>query len=266
MTLVEPRTRQLAPSPGRLPALRIALVGRADLVDFVSAELDQTRLVTLIGPGGVGKTSVALAVGHRDVGRWSEPAVFVDLAVARTGVDVLRATADALGVDGDVSRSSNELGAHLSDRSLLIVFDNCEHVIDPAAELVDAVLGLDGSCHVLATSREPLGLVDEHLVPVEPLGIHAAAELFVERARRLEPRAPWDPSDHQVVELCARFDGLPLAIELAAGQVRRWSLPELCRRLDDPTHHLAARPQPSPTPAPHDERRHRLELCAARRT
>ena len=107
MTLVEPRAQRLAFSPGRLPALRTELVARADLVDLVSAELDQTRLVTLVGPGGVGKTSVALAVGHRDVGRRSEPAVFVDLAVARTGADVLRATADALGVDGDASRSSS---------------------------------------------------------------------------------------------------------------------------------------------------------------
>ena len=89
VTPVENRTRGLAFSPGRLPALRTELVGRADLVDVVSAKLQQTRLTTLIGPGGVGKTSVALAVGHRDLARWSEPAVFVDLAVARTGVDVL---------------------------------------------------------------------------------------------------------------------------------------------------------------------------------
>ena len=168
--------------------------------------------------------------------------MFVDLAVARTGVDVLRATADALGVDGDVSRSSRGLGTHLSDRSLLIMFDNCEQVIDPAAELIDAVLGVGGPSHVLATSREPLGLVDEQLVPVEPLGVAAAAELFVERARRLEPRLPWDPADHQVIELCGRLDGLPLAVELVAGQVRQWSLRELRRRLDDPTHEVSARP------------------------
>jgi predicted ATPase/DNA-binding CsgD family transcriptional regulator len=240
-TLVEHRTRRGVRSPGRLPVLRTELVGRADLVDAVAAQLPQTRLVTLVGPGGVGKTSVAVAAGHRDVGRWSEQPVFVDLTVARTGVDVLRAAADALGVDGDASRSSDELGAHVADRSLLIVLDNCEHVIDPAAELCEAVLSRSGPCHLLATSREPLGLVDEHLVPVDPLAVPAAAALFVERARRLEPRTPWDPSDPQIVELCRRLDGLPLAVELAAGQVRRWSLSELHRRLDDLTQHPTAR-------------------------
>ena len=147
--------------------------------------------------------------------------------------DVLRALADALGVEGDAARSTAELGAHLADRSMLIVMDNCEHVIDAAAGLVDVALAGGGTWRILATSREPLGLRDEHLVPVEPLGA-AAAELFVERARRLEPRVAWDASDAQIVDLCARLDGLPLAVELAAGQVRRWSLEELSRQLGDP--------------------------------
>jgi predicted ATPase len=150
---------------------------------------------------------------------------------ARTAGDVLRTTADALGVEGDASRSGAELGACLAGRATLVVLDNCEHVVDAAAELVDVALGYGGSWRVLATSREPLGVGDEHLLPVEPLGA-LAAELFVERARRLEPRVPWDATDTRVIELCSRLDGLPLAVELAAGQVRRWSLPELSRRLD----------------------------------
>jgi predicted ATPase/DNA-binding CsgD family transcriptional regulator len=228
-------------SKGRLPALRAELVGRADLVALVSTRLQQSRLTTLIGPGGVGKTSVALAVGHHDVDRWPEGAVFVDLVPARTAGDVIRALAAALGVEGDASRSNAELGGYLADRSMLIVLDNCEHVIDAAADLVDVALASGGTWRVLATSREPLGLREEHLVPVEPLGA-AAAELFVERARRLEPRVAWDASDTQIVELCARLDGLPLAIELAAGQVRRWSLTELSRRLGDPANRLPAQP------------------------
>jgi predicted ATPase/DNA-binding CsgD family transcriptional regulator len=226
---------------GRLPVLRTELVGRDDLVDVVSAQLRQVRLVTLIGPGGVGKTSVAVAVGHRDSEHSAEAAVFVDLVPARSADDVLRTMADAFGVEGDASRSSAELGAHLADRSMLIVLDNCEHVIDAVAELIDVALASGGTWRVLATSREPLGLGDEHLVPVEPLGA-AAAELFVERARRLEPRLPWDASDERIIELCGRLDGLPLAIELAAGQVRRWSLADLRRRLDDPAFLLPARP------------------------
>jgi predicted ATPase/DNA-binding CsgD family transcriptional regulator len=239
----EARESDVRVAPGRLPALRTELVGRDHLVDAVSAQLRRTPLVTLIGPGGVGKTSVALAVAHRDGARWAEPAAFVDLAAAPTAADVLRTAADALGVDGDASRSSGDLATHLADRSVLIVLDNCEHVIDAAAELVDCALTRGGPWGVLVTSREPLGLVDEHLVPVDALDLVAAAELFVERARRLEPRAAWDPSDDRIVQLCARLDGLPLAIELAAGQVRRWSLPELSRRLDDPSHPLPARDQ-----------------------
>lgn len=228
-------------SNARLPALRADLVGRAELVAVVSARLQQARLTTLIGPGGVGKTSVALAVAHHDVNRWPEGALFVDLVPARTAGDVLRALADALGVEGDASRSNADLGAYLADRSMLIVMDNCEHVIVAVAELVDVALACGGTWRILATSREPLGLRDEHLIPVETLGA-AAAELFVERARRLEPRVAWDPSDTQILNLCARLDGLPLAVELAAGQVRRWSLTELTRMVGDPANRLPARP------------------------
>jgi predicted ATPase len=122
----------------------------------------------------------------------------------------------------------------------LIVLDNCEHVIGAAADLVDAALASPGAWRLLATSREPLGLVGEHVVPVEPLG-EMAAQLFAERAARLEPRIAWDADDPRIVALCARLDGLPLAVELAAGQVRRWSLDEIVRRLHGPEQQLPAR-------------------------
>jgi predicted ATPase/DNA-binding CsgD family transcriptional regulator len=237
----EPREATANRPARHLPALRGDLVGRADLLTELSMQIRQARLTTLIGPGGVGKTSVALAAAHREVERWPDGAVFVDLVPARTGGDVLGALANALGVEGDPARSDTELGAYLADRSMLIVVDNCEHVIDATAELLDVALARGETWRVLATSREPLGLRDENLLPVEPLGA-AAPELFVARARRLEPRIAWDPSDAQIVDLCARLDGLPLAVELAAGQVRRWSLTELSRMLDEPANRLPARP------------------------
>lgn len=232
----------VAPAGERsLPALRTELVGRGDDVAAVSAQVERVRLTTLVGPGGVGKTSVALAVAHEQGDRWPDGVAFVDLVPARTPGDVLRTITDAMGVDGEASRSSHDLGRHLATRTALIVLDNCEHVVGHVAELLHVALGQGGSSHVLATSREPLGLGEEHLVPIEPLG-DAAAELFVERARRSDPRTDWDPSDERIVDLCARLDGLPLALELAAGQLRRWSLDELRRRLADPDAALPDRP------------------------
>ena len=223
---------------GRLPLLRTGLVGRDDLIETVSAQLSAT---------GSSHWSVraASARRRRAGGRprrrrtRAEGVAFVDLVPARTADDVLATMADALGIEGAAARTAIELGAHLADRSLLIVLDNCEHVVDPVAELVDAALSYGGTWRIVATSREPLGLRDEHVVPVEPLG-PAAADLFVERARKLEPRVTWDPADELIVDLCARLDGLPLAVELAAGQVRRWSLAELSRRIVDPAQRLPA--------------------------
>ena len=220
-----------APASGRpLPALRSALIGREADIAAITKRARADRLTTLVGPGGVGKTSIALAVAHALDGLWPDGVVFVDLVPAHGSGDVLQAVADALGIEGAASGSSTELGRHLADRSALIVLDNCEHVVDAVARFVHVAFGHGGAWHVLATSREPLGLTGEHLVPVEPLG-EAAIELFVERARQSEPRAVWDVSDPRIADLCDRLDGLPLAVELAAGQLRRWSLDELGHRL-----------------------------------
>jgi predicted ATPase/DNA-binding CsgD family transcriptional regulator len=241
-------------APRPLPSLRTELIGRGAELAAVSAAVAQSRLTTLVGPGGVGKTSVALAVAHAVTSDWPEGAVFVDLVPARSATDVLTAVALALGVEGEATRSAPELGRHLAERPVLIVLDNCEHVVDAVAGLAERTLAQGDACHVLTTSREPIGLAAEQLIPLEPLG-PAAAELFVERARRAEPRVSWDPGDERIVELCARLDGLPLAVELAAGQMRRWSLADVSRRLGQPTARQA------PGPARGDPRHHTMEAA-----
>ena len=139
--------------------------------------------------------------------------------------------ADATGVEGDVSRSVDDLAEHLANRQVLLLLDNCEHVLEQAATLVDRMLERGQAARILATSREPLHLAGEHVWPLGPLG-PAGPALFVERAQAAEPRVRWDASDPRVIDLCRRLDNVPLALELAAGQLRRFDLDELARRFD----------------------------------
>ena len=193
--------------------------------------------------------------------------MFVDLAVAVAVLHVLRVTADALGVDGDIRARAASSASTLRPFAAHRVRQLRARDRPGRRSRSNAAFGLDGPGHVLwPRPGNCSGSLASTSCPSEPLGILAAAELFVERAPRLlEPRTPWDPSDHQVVELCTRFDGLPLAVGLAAGEVRRWSLAETAAAPTTPRT-TWQRAQPPPTTAPHDGRRHRLELCAARRT
>jgi predicted ATPase len=221
-----------APGTARrtLPALRSAPIGRDADIDGVVDRVHENQLVTITGSGGVGKTTLALAVAHHRQAGYADGAVFVDLSPIGPDGDLTRAVAEAAGVEGEASRSLQGVADHLAGRPVLLVLDNCEHVLDRAAQFVDRLRGGD-TVHVLATSREPLRLAGEHVWPLGPLG-DAGPALFVERARAAEPRMSWEPDDPRVVELCQRLDNLPLALELAAGQLRRLSLDELSRRLD----------------------------------
>ena len=215
-----------------LPTLRTIPIGRDDDIAQVMAQVRQVPLLTVTGPGGIGKTTVALAVAHRLWADYADGVVFADLTPARTEADVTRAIADATGVEGSASATTEALADHLAHRPVLLVLDNCEHVLAHAAALVDRIMQRGGAAHVLATSREPLGVMGEHIWPLAPL--HGAAPaLFVERARAAEPRVHWDVDDPRVIGLCRQLDDLPLALELAAGQLRRFDLEELSQRLED---------------------------------
>ncbi|ONI78594.1 hypothetical protein ALI144C_27635 [Actinosynnema sp. ALI-1.44] len=209
-----------------LPADVSTLVGRASAIADVSTLFDAGRLVTLTGPGGVGKTRLALATARRmspPDGVW-----LVELASANS---VAEAVLAALGV-----REYKELApadlvlTALRDKQLLLVLDNCEHVVTQAAELVSTLLRAAPGVRVLSTSQEPLGVPGEVRYPVPPLDEPDAVRLLTERVNALGHSIS---ADEVVAELCRRLDGIPLALELAAARVPVLGVTELVARLDD---------------------------------
>ncbi|MGY1810879.1 ATP-binding protein [Blastococcus sp. SYSU D00669] len=225
----------------RLPPARTRLIGRDDDLAAVGARLRSSRLVTLTGPGGAGKSTLALAVARRVAA--DTDVVLAELAPVRDGAGLVRAVAEAAGVQGVGAVEPARLAALLGGRPALLLLDNCEHLVDESAELVDAVLDAGPRVRVLATSREALRVDGEVVHRVGPLGSEAA-ELFAERAAAAAGPGSADVADPRVAELCRRLDGLPLAIELAAAQLTSLGIDELLERLDDRLTLLAgARPR-----------------------
>lgn len=199
-----------------LPTPPNSLVAREDLVDTVDALLRRpdARLVTLLGPGGVGKTRVAIAVAERCAEWVAEGVFFVGLADVRSNDDVWTAIADVTGAP-PADRSPADLLRWLRDRSLLLVLDNVEQLPD-IHEVVSRLMAATTAPEILLTSRRPLHVLGERLVPVPPLETDDAVELFVQRLRAVRPGP--DPDRAVVRELCDRVDGLPLAVELLAAR------------------------------------------------
>lgn len=240
-----PPLRTLRSNAHNLPAQTNSLVGRSGEIAAVTSLLERHRLVTLTGPGGIGKTRLALHVGANMVDAFPDGVWLVELARTRDPAAVLTLIAGSLGLETSDSSVPVEVVAEaLHDKTTLLIMDNFEHVID-AAPLVSTILTAAPGLHILTTSRERLALTGEHTYPVPPLsltgldladsrGIPDAVTLFVERARSLD--AAFVPSQRDlehVAAICRLIDGLPLAIELAAAQVRLLSVQAIRDRLHD---------------------------------
>ena len=239
-----------APRPDRppLPALPTTFLGReAEITALGELLRDGVRLLTLIGPGGVGKTRLALAVAQAHGNLFADGAAFVGLAPLANPALVLPAIAAALGLREEGNRPARELvQAHLAPQRLLLVIDNCEHLLDAVPDLA-ALLAACPRLTILATSRAPLRLRGEREWAVPPLALpdlvrlptladlagNTAVELFVARGRDVAPDfALTQANAAAVAAICRRLDGLPLAIELAAARLRSLTPTELLARLD----------------------------------
>src|SRR5271163_4435729 len=235
-----PGLRALDASPGNLRPAPTSFIGRESEAGEVQAAVKAHRLVTLTGVGGVGKTRLALEVAGRLVDEFPDGVWFFELAAVSDPAAVPDAVAAVLGITQQPGRSvAQSVAAALEGRVRLLVFDNCEHVLDAAADLVEAIVAHSATVTVLATSREGLGVADEQLWPVPSLDVgagidSAAVNLFAERAGSVVPRFSMSQPDEAgaVIEICQRLDGIPLAIELAASRMASMTASEVRDRLD----------------------------------
>jgi predicted ATPase/DNA-binding SARP family transcriptional activator len=242
------RTQPAERARTNLRAPLTSFIGREDEVARVGAALDSYRLVTLVGPGGAGKTRLATEVAASVAGKARDGAPdgvwLAELASVTDAADVPHAVLGSVGlresrlIDGPQRITTRDAQSRLldglADAHALLVLDNCEHLIDACAHLADALLAHAPRLRIVATSREPLGIIGESLFVVPPLEQDPAVRLFADRAAAVSPGFRLDAGTIALVaDIVERLDGLPLAIELAAARLRTLPLAEISRRLSD---------------------------------
>ncbi|HEY4918503.1 MAG TPA: winged helix-turn-helix domain-containing protein [Xanthobacteraceae bacterium] len=232
-----------------LPVASTRMFGRADFIRALAVELPLRRFITIVGPGGIGKTTVAVAAAHAVAGSYADGVHFVDLAPVADPAQLPALLARALAIAANGAQALSELSRRLVGKRMLVVMDNCEHLVDAMATLIEPLSRTASRIDFLATSREPLRIAGEWVrrlpplqCPREPLSISAAEalaypsiQLFVDRICASD--ATYELSDASaptVAEICRRLDGIPLAIELAAGRVEAFGIEGLAVQLDTP--------------------------------
>lgn len=248
--------------PGNLPADVTSFVGREQELARVRGLLSRGRVVTLTGPGGVGKTRLARTVAAQVHRAFPDGVWWIELAQLREADLVAVEIATRLGLEDDLRDPVGGLASYLRDRNLLLVLDNCEHLGEPVATLLSGLLTVAPGLRVLATSRHMLSIEGERLFEVPALSLppdgaaeatepgssaSEAVELFLDRAEAVAPELPRDAGFWQsVAELCRRLEGIPLAIELAAARLRAYPLEEILARVGHALDVLTTGPRSAP--------------------
>ena len=251
-----PALRTGVASASHLPARLTSFVGRDTEVEAITSLAEQARLITLTGPGGIGKTSLAIEVARAIEARHSDGAWFVPMADIADPDQLMSAVAHRLGLlDGPMRPAQEALGAFIADRAMVLVLDNLEHLLAAADAVVEIVRASPAS-RVIVTSRAPLHVAAEHEVPLRPLGQDAVG-LFVERARSVRPDWEAGPDEPVIREICELVDELPLGIELAAARIAHLSPAVIRDRL------VARLPLPGHGPRDVPARQRTLEATVA---
>ncbi|TBV07637.1 ATP-binding protein [Phytopseudomonas dryadis] len=230
-----------------LPSLITQPLGRDSIIQHLCEQLQEARLVSLVGPGGIGKSTVALAVANRLEERLPQGACFVDLSAATDEAQIPLALAAALGLEPGGDDPLRDVVHHLQQRRQLLVLDNCEQALDRTAQVVETLLKWTSECAILTTSREPLHTEGEQVERLEPLRLpglnerpdsrqalaYPAIALFVERVQAYDTAFVLNDADvDDVIAICRKLDGIPLDIEIAATRVSAFGLAPLAELLD----------------------------------